>query len=78
MTKSFSVALVLAGIALQVVFPGYLLLGQSLRIVDGIHQQESSTPYKLKVDSTEVMLNCTVLNDRGQLVDGLSAGIFSV
>ena len=78
MTQSFSVALVLAGIALQVVFPGYFSPGQALRIVDGIHQQEPSTPYTLKVDSTEVMLICTVLNDQGQLVDGLSAGIFSV
>jgi hypothetical protein len=78
MTKSFSVALALAEIALQVAFPGYLSLGQSLRIVDGTRQQESSTPYTLKVDSTEVMLNCTVLNDRSQLVDGLSAASFSV
>jgi Ca-activated chloride channel homolog len=40
--------------------------------------QEPSSPYTLELDAEEVVLNCTVLDSKGQLVDGLNKSNFKV
>lgn len=41
-------------------------------------KQKSPGPYALRVDAEEVVLNCTVLDNKGQLVDGLDKSSFKV
>ena len=42
------------------------------------NQQPKTGKYTLRVNAEEVVLNCTVLDHHGQLVDGLDAGNFKV
>ena len=41
-------------------------------------KQEPSSPYTLELNAEEVVLNCTVLDSKGQLVDGLDKSNFIV
>lgn len=41
-------------------------------------KQKTSSPYTLQLNAEEVVLNCTVLDDKGQLVDGLDKSNFKV
>lgn len=35
-------------------------------------KQKSTAPYTLEINAEEVVLNCTVLDSKGQLVNGLN------
>jgi Ca-activated chloride channel family protein len=41
-------------------------------------KQEPSSPYTLELNAEEVVLNCTVLDSKGQLVDGLDKSNFKI
>jgi Ca-activated chloride channel family protein len=41
-------------------------------------KRDSTAPYTLRIDAEEVILNCTVLDDKGELVNDLSKSQFKV
>src|SRR6202035_2561720 len=41
-------------------------------------KRNSTAPYTLRIDAEEVILNCTVLDDKGELVNDLTKGQFKV
>jgi Ca-activated chloride channel family protein len=41
-------------------------------------KRNSTDPYRLRIDAEEVILNCTVLDDKGELVNDLNKGEFKV
>jgi Ca-activated chloride channel family protein len=43
-----------------------------------LSKQEPSSPYTLELNAEEVVLNCTVLDNKGQLVNGLDKSNFKV